>query len=96
MAESVRNVNTTDFLDPYNLLQLADDTAVQAEYFLSLQKKFIKLIQYSKAQYQVPNVKKTVYPHFAKEPTSAPIEINDHTKISSIDDKEWAQESDFL
>ena len=34
MAESVRNVNTTDFLDPYNLLQLADDTTLLAEYFL--------------------------------------------------------------
>ena len=87
MAESVRNVNTTDFLDPYNLLQLADDTTLLAEYFVSLQKKFIKLIQYSQAQYQVPNVKKTVYAHFAKEPTSTPIEIDDHTKIFSIDDK---------
>ena len=87
MPQALNNASTTDFLDPYNLLQLADDTTLLAEHFLSLQLKFIKLFQYSRTQYQVANVKKTVYGHFAKEPVTTPIEIDENTKIFSITDK---------
>ena len=87
MPEAINSIPTMDFLDPYNLLQLADDTSILAEHFLSLQQKFIKLIKYSHTQYQVANVKKTVYCHFAKDPVTVPIEIDKNTKIFSIDEK---------
>ena len=87
MAKAVKTVPTTDFLDPFNLMQLADDTTLLAEFFLSLQLKFIQLIKYSDSQYQVANVKKTVYAHFAKDPVTTPIDIDETTQIFSIDEK---------
>ena len=87
MPNAVKTTPTMDFLDPFNLLQLADDTTLLAEHFLSLQLKFIKLIQYSHSMYQVANVKKTVYAHFAKDPITTPIDIDETTQIFSIDDK---------
>ena len=36
MGKALNTVNTTDFNDPYNLAQLADDTALLAEYFHSV------------------------------------------------------------
>ena len=87
MAKAVKTASTNDFLDPFNLMQLADDTTLLAEFFLSLQLKFIQLIKYSDSQYQIANVKKTVYANFAKDPVTTPIDIDEATQIFSIDEK---------
>ena len=85
MGNTLRTVNTTDFHDPYNLAQLADDTAVIAEYFESLGKKFEKVFDYSDKKFQVPNVKKTLYANFAENPEKRPMPLGDHF-INSIKD----------
>ena len=40
MSSALREVNTKDFMDPINLVQLADDTALFADNIKSLQVKF--------------------------------------------------------
>ena len=85
MPESLNNLQTTDFLDPYNLLQLADDTSLLAEFFEAMQKKFRALFLYSGTKYQVANIKKTFYCHFSNNPITEPMHIDDETIISSVD-----------
>ena len=86
MNVSLRNFHD-NFLDPYNLLQLADDTSLIAESFDSIRLKFIALFKYATEKYQIPNTKKTVYAHFSSNPTTAPMYIDDRTFLSSIDAK---------
>ena len=56
MPFCLKYLNTNEFLDPYNLIQLADDTLTPAEYYETLRQKFIAMILYSKRKYQVQNV----------------------------------------
>ena len=77
MGKALRTVQTTDFHDPYNLAQLADDTALIAEFFESLNKKMEALFDYSDAKYQVPNVKKTLYANFTENPETKPMPLGD-------------------
>ena len=44
-------------------------------------------MEYSRSLYQVPNVQKTVYCHFARDPLLQPIQINGDTFISSVNVK---------
>ena len=39
MPESMSNLGTTDFMDPLNLAQIADDTMIIVEYLKSMKKK---------------------------------------------------------
>ena len=84
MGSALNDVDSNDFLDPYNLIQLADDTILLAEYFESLHRKFAAIFKYSKDKYQIPNVKKTFYPNFSKRPTMIPMSFGE-TSIDSID-----------
>ena len=84
MDSALNDVDSNDFLDPYNLIQLADDTILLAEYFESLHKKFAAIFKYSKDKYQIPNVKKTFYANFSKRPTMIPMSFGE-TSIDSID-----------
>ena len=74
------------FMDPYNLLQLADDTSILAEYYESLRKKFIVMLSYSNKKFQIPNIKKTYFAHFSENTVTTPM-IIDNTRIYSIDEK---------
>ena len=85
MPDSTRHLQTNDFLDPYNLIQLADDTMLLAEDYESLRKKFISLLAYSRVKFQVPNVKKTYFCHFASDPVTTTMRIDDSTMLSSVD-----------
>ena len=76
----LKYLNTNDFLDPYNLIQLADDTWTLAEYYETLRRqKFIAIFLYSK--YQVPNVKKMYFAHFSEKPIVTPMLIGEDTYI---------------
>ena len=85
MPSCLENINTNDFFDPFNLLQLADDTTVMADKLESLRLKFVALFSYSSRKYQIPNIKKTYYAHFATNPSTTSLRINNNIFISSID-----------
>ena len=61
MRDCTIELPNEDFMDPYNIVQLADDTAILAEQLISLKSKFISVFNYSKMKYQVANIDKTVY-----------------------------------
>ena len=58
MAKSLDIIITSDYMDPFNIAQLADDTTIISESFESLKNKIKAIFSYSKRRYQVPNVKK--------------------------------------
>ena len=74
-------------MDPNIIAQLADDTALLAEQFASFIEKTKCLLDYSRANYQVPNIPKTVFCHFAANPTLSPMVIDENISISSVDPK---------
>ena len=67
---------TNDFMDPYNVAQLADDTAIFSEFFDSLQLKMKAIFHYSKERYQILNVKKTYYCHFSDNFINQPMFVD--------------------
>ena len=71
-------------MDPHNISQLADDTAIIAENFVSLTRNMTAVIEYSKDKYQIPNTKKTFYCNFNRTPVTTPIILPDDTKICSV------------
>ena len=62
MASYLENF-TSDFMDPLNLVQLADDTATLASFIDSLIKKIQALFRYSDDNDQIANIGKTKYFH---------------------------------
>ena len=78
MSSSVKNLDTKDFMDPHSVSQLADDTEFFADFLDSLRKKFRSILLYSARRYQVPNISKTKYCHFAKCPTHENLIIDEH------------------
>ena len=90
MPNALKNLQTDDFMDPHNLAQLADDTAVLAEENENMKRKFKNVLEYSDDKYQSPNIKKTLYCNFVAEPSFDPIVIENNTVINSVDkDKEY-------
>ena len=87
MPQCTNDISSNDFMDPDAIAQLADDTAMLAELFESFKEKTTCILDYSAANYQVPNIPKTVYCHFSNDPTITPIKINDNIDISSVDPK---------
>ena len=79
---SLRN---KDFIDPHNLAQLADDTAVLADGLFLLGEKMGCVINYSEQIYQVPNVPKTVFCHLSDNPYTGKLRINDKIELCSVD-----------
>ena len=70
---------TDDFMDPYNLAQLADETALYATTIRNLIFKFSAILSYSKDRCQIPNIPKTKYCHFSDNPSTDPLVIDDDT-----------------
>ena len=85
MNSAFSESDTDDFMDPVSLAQLADDTSTYAEKIRNLRTKFINLFKYSSDKYQYPNIKKTLYSHFNKNPTFEPIDLDGTSFIASID-----------
>ena len=84
MARCTNDLPNNDYMDPYNLAQLADDTIIMAEYFQSIIQKFRCLFKYSRTNYQVPNVDKTVFCHFTQNHSVISIKIDENTTISCV------------
>ena len=77
-----------DFIDPHNLAQLADDTAMLSGGGLQLLGKKMKcLLDYSRDIHQVPNIPKTVFCHFAAKPFTGTLFIDEDTELTSVDPK---------
>ena len=85
MPQAFDDLDCDDFMEPINIAQLADDTSIYAETISNLLKKFQALFKFSKDKYQVPNVKKTVYCNFSKNPYDEPIQLDDISFIFSVD-----------
>ena len=85
MASSTNSLEEKDFVDPHNLAQLADDTAVLADGTVMVGNKMKCLLDYSDEIYQVPNIPKTVYCHFAERPFTGKLRIDEKTELSSVD-----------
>ena len=85
MPQCTDDLGDDDFMDPFNLAQLADDTVVLAETVNSFKKKMNCLLTYSKKILQVPNISKTVFCHFSENPILETIDIGENSYISSVD-----------
>ena len=58
MPLCMEDIPNDDFMDPYNIAQLADDTIILAEHEASLIRKFDAALTYSSGKFQIPNIKK--------------------------------------
>ena len=87
MSSAFDPEKTDDFMDPYNLAQLADDTALYATSNPNLKYKFSAILTYLDERYQIPNIPKTKYCHFSENPDTEPLIIDQDTVIKSVDDK---------
>ena len=85
MSPCINELIGEDFMDPFNIAQLANDTIILAEKQESLREKIHCLLKYSQNIYQIPNLGKTFFCHFSNIPTLNPIQINLDTSISSVD-----------
>ena len=74
-----------DFMDPFNIDQLADDTVLYADNINSLKHKFQEVLKLSKEKGQVANTKKTKYIHFLDQPSTTPLVINQRDHIHPIE-----------
>ena len=81
-------LENNDFMDPYNLAQLADDSIVLAESVNSFKEKMNCLLCCSKEIFQIPNISKTVFCHFSENPLLEPLHIDTDTVLSSVDVKD--------
>lgn len=88
MSTTLRNNPTNDFMDPYSLLQLADDTNILAESIESLCTKFSALYEYSDRKCQYINLKKTKYMHMSNSPTMEQITLLNGEKINPLKENE--------
>ena len=78
---------TSDFMDPLNLVQLADDTATLASFVDSLVKKIRALFGYSDDNDQIANIGKTKYLHLSKTPYTEPLQIAEDQFVESAHKK---------
>ena len=88
MYESIQDANTSDFMDPYNLLQLADDTCILADNLVSFKKKMEKTFEYSKRKLLRINKKKSKFICMSDEYDADTITITEDTNIGTIDPNE--------
>ena len=86
--QSVDEVNCNDFLDPFNLLQLADDTIVLAESKSSFTKKVQKIEQYSNKKDLKINEDKTKHLNMGNNSCRESIIISDKLQIKAMNDNE--------
>ena len=71
MDDSLHHPTKNEYLHPYCLAQLADDTAIFAGRIDALKEKLIKVFNY-----QVINIDKTKYVHLSVKPCVETIAIN--------------------
>ena len=84
MPESIPSSNPPDFMDPFNLAQMADDTTLNGESLSSVGKKFDGLHDFSDEKCQSINLDKTLYIHMDKSPDTTPIVTPKQRVIKSL------------
>ena len=85
MPRCTDSMPNKDFIDPHNIVQLADDSTMLADGVMMLGDKMCRLLDYSAEIYQVPNIPKTVYCHFSDNPSLGPLRIDENTVLASVD-----------
>ena len=87
MHVSVDELNSEDFMDPYNLLQLADGTNIFAEDAYSFKNKAEQIGEYSRKKYQIINETKTQHLNMTNSNSSNQddIVIDDNLIIRAVD-----------
>lgn len=88
MGMGLKNAQTTDFMDPFCLLQLADDTNLLAETIRSIIIKFSKLFSYAIERLQRINTKKTKYMHLSEDPIMEKLTLDSGDIIDPVDPKD--------
>ena len=86
MANAIHTYEYDDFMEPYNIAQMADDTILAAELRESLGRKFECVYNFSDAKKQSINIDKTLYVHMSKSPDTQPITCtNGNISVSSLE-----------
>ena len=85
MPKSLCDNHPKDFMDPYCIAQLADDTSLTAESLESKKNKFQKIINCSEDKEQHINTDKTKYMHMSSNPVTTPIILEDGRKIEAVE-----------
>ena len=88
MADDLRLSEMIDFMDPFCLLQLADDTNLLADSLESLRKKFLILFSYAKKKFKRINLKKTKFMHMSENPILNQIMLDSGELIDPVNPKE--------
>ena len=88
MPKSVHDDNSKDFMDPYCVAQLADDTSLTSESHESKKNKFQKIINRSDEKHQHVNTDKTKYMHMSPDPIRTPIILEDDRKIEAVEEND--------
>ena len=88
MPEVLRTSPTQDFMDPFCLVQLADDTSILAETFESLTYKFSSIFNFSDSKYAHINITKTKYMHMSNNPITKPMTLNNSVEIDPVEEKD--------
>ena len=84
MPSSIPSNDPPDFMDPFNLAQMADDTTVNSESQPSLGNKFDGLHDFSDEKHQSINLDKTLYIHMDNNPDTSPIITPKQRVIKSL------------
>ena len=88
--------NIDDFMEPTNLLQLADDTTALADKVSSFISKMKNIMDYSVKKHQKVNKGKTKFLHMSNEPRSESIQIDSDTIIDPVSKEEGYNWLGFL
>ena len=84
MPNSMDNIIPTDFFDPLNLFQVADDSTPLADSKESLTRKAKQVFDYSKKKYVVINVPKTKFMEFSEDPDLTAMLISGDTTVDPV------------
>ena len=90
LPNSISTEEFTDFMDPDNCAQMADDTILAAETRISLSAKFDQIYNFSCKKSQSINVDKTFFIHMSKNPDTKDITCNHGNILSSLELKKSA------
>ena len=88
MHQHVGQSCAEDSLDPFNLLQLADDTLILADSLDSFKSKMILALEYSDKKLLKINSKKTKFIHLSDNPMLEYIPINASYDIEPVNDSD--------
>ena len=83
MSKELVKLDNMDFMDPFNILQLADDTIIVADKPSTFIKKMQCIFSYSDRKRQKINQKKTKYMHMSDKPKQD-ININGNIIIKPV------------